>query len=72
MDETRELQIYEISRDDFEKMGQSLGEEEVMQRVITLLHGLDDTRAKVSRLDPDKLVMYTRAIKAAPSRLACR
>jgi hypothetical protein len=43
MDETRELQIYEISRDDFEKMGQSLGEEEVMQRVITLLHGLDDT-----------------------------
>jgi len=49
MDETRELQIYEISRDDFEKIGQSLGEEEVMQRVITLLHGLDDTRAKVIR-----------------------
>jgi hypothetical protein len=28
MDETRECQIYEISRDDFEKMGQSLGAEE--------------------------------------------
>jgi hypothetical protein len=33
-------------------MGQSLGEEEVMQRVITLLYGLNDTRAKVIRLDP--------------------
>ena len=57
--------MYKISRDDFEKRGQSLGEEEVMQRVITLLHGLDDTRAQVIRLDPDTLVMYTRAIKAA-------
>ena len=69
MDETRELQIYEISRDDFEKMGQSLGEEEVMQRVITLLHGLDDTRAKVIRVDQDTLVMYTRAIKAAAQQI---
>jgi biotin carboxylase len=69
MDEKRELQIYEISRDDFEKMGQSLGEEEVMQRVIALLHGLDDTRAKVIRLDPDTLVMYTRAIEAAAQQI---
>jgi hypothetical protein len=69
MDEKRELQIYEISRDDFEKMGQSLGEEEVMQRVIALLHGLDDTRAKVIRLDPDILVMYTRAIEAAAQQI---
>jgi hypothetical protein len=65
MDEKRELQIYEISREDFEKIGQHLGEEEVMQRVITLLHGLDDTRAKVIRLDPDQLVLYTRTIEAA-------
>ena len=65
MDEKRELQIYEISREDFEKIGQHLGEEEVMQRVITLLHGLDDTRAKVIRLDPDQLVLYTRIIEAA-------
>jgi hypothetical protein len=69
MDEARELQIYEISRDDFEKMGQSLGEEEVMQRVITLLHDLDDTRAKVIRLDPDTLATYTRAIKAAAQQV---
>jgi hypothetical protein len=69
MDEKHELQIYEISRDDFEKMGQSLGEEEVMQRVIALLHGLDDTRAKVIRLDPNQLVIYTRAIKAAAQQI---
>ena len=69
MDETRELQVYEISRDDFEKMGQGLGEEEVMQRVIALLHGLDDTRAKVIRLDPDKVAVYTRAIKAAGQQI---
>ena len=36
-----------------------------MQRVIALLHGLDDTRAKVIRLDPDPLVRDTRAIQAA-------
>jgi hypothetical protein len=53
-----------MSRDNFEKRGQRLGEEEVMPRVIALLHGLDDTRAQVIRLDPDTLVMYTRAIKA--------
>jgi hypothetical protein len=69
MDEKHELQIYEISRDDFEKMGQSLGEEEVMQRVIALLHGLDETRAKVIRLDPNQLVIYTRAIKAAAQQI---
>jgi hypothetical protein len=69
MHETRELQIYEISRDDFEKIGQSLEEEEVMQRVIALLHGLDDTRAKVIRVDQDALVMYTRAIKAAAQQI---
>jgi hypothetical protein len=69
MDETRELQIYEISRDDFEKMGQSLEEEEVMRRVIGVLHGLDDTRAKVIRLDPDRVAAYTRAIKAAAQQI---
>ena len=69
MDETRELQIYEMSREDFEKLGQRLGEEEVMQRVIALLHGLDETRAKVIRLDPDTLVMYTRAIEAAAQQI---
>jgi hypothetical protein len=69
MDETRELQIYDISREDFEKMGQHRGEEEVMQRVITLLHSLDDTRAKVIRLDPDQLIMYTRTIEAAAQRI---
>jgi hypothetical protein len=46
-------------------MGQSRGEAEVAPRVITLLHGLDDARAKVIRLDPDTLVTYTRALKAA-------
>ena len=69
MDETRELQIYEISREDFEKLGQRLGEAEVMERLIALLHGLDDTRAKVIRLDPDQLVRYTRAIEAAAQQI---
>jgi hypothetical protein len=69
MDETRELQIYEMSREDFEKLGQRLGEEEVMQRLIALLHDLDDTRAKVIRLDPDQLVRYTRAIEAAAQQI---
>jgi hypothetical protein len=49
-------------------MGQSLGEE-VMPRVIALLHGLDDTRAKVIRPDPDTRVMYTRALKAAAQQI---
>jgi hypothetical protein len=49
-------------------MGQSLGEE-VMPRVIARLHGLDDTRAKVIRPDPDTRVMYTRALKAAAQQI---
>jgi hypothetical protein len=69
MDAKRELQIYEISRDDFEKIGQRLEEEEVMQRVIALLHSLDDTRAKVIRLDPDQLVLYTRTIETAAQQI---
>jgi hypothetical protein len=69
MDETRELQIYEISREDFEKLGQRLGEAEVMERLIALLHSLDDTHAKVIRLDPDQLVRYTRAIEAAAQQI---
>jgi hypothetical protein len=69
MHEPRELQIYEISHDDFEKMGQSLGEEEVMQRVVILLHGLDDIRAKMIHLDPDRLAVYTRAFKAAAQQV---
>jgi hypothetical protein len=69
MDETRELQIYEISREDFEKLGQQLGEAEVMERLIALLHSLDDTRAKVIRLDPDQLVRYTRAIETAAQQI---
>jgi hypothetical protein len=54
-----------MSREDVEKIGQSLGEAEVMPRVIALLHGLDDTRAQVIRLDPDILVIYARAITVA-------
>jgi acylphosphatase len=50
-------------------MGQHLGEEEVMQRVITLLHGLDDTRAKVIHLGPDQRVMYTRTIEVAAQQI---
>jgi hypothetical protein len=69
MDAKRELQIYEISRDDFEKIGQQLGEEEVMQRVTALLHDLDDTRAKVIRLDPDHLALYTRTIETAAQQI---
>jgi hypothetical protein len=60
MDETRELQIYEMSREDFEKLGQLL---------IALLHSLDDTRAKVIRLDPDQLVRYTRALETAAQQI---
>jgi hypothetical protein len=36
-----------------------------MPWVIALLHGLDDTRAQMIRLDPDTLVTYTRAITVA-------
>jgi hypothetical protein len=59
----------EMSRDDVEQRGQRLGEAAVMPRVITLLQGLDDTRAQVIRLDPDILVMYTRAIKVAAQQI---
>ena len=69
MDETRELQIYEISRDDFEKIGRSTGEEEFIQTVMELLQGLDATRAKVIHLDPDKVAMYTRSIEVAAQRV---
>jgi hypothetical protein len=69
MDEKSELQIYEISREDFEKLGRSTQEEEVIRTVIELLHGLDDTRAKVIRLDPDKVGPYTRSIEAAAQRI---
>jgi hypothetical protein len=69
MDEKSELQIYEISRDDFEKLGRSTGEEEFIQTVIELLQGLDETRAKVIHLDPDKLATYTRSIEAAAQRI---
>ena len=40
-----------------------------MPRVITLLHGLDDPRAKVTRLDPDPRVMSTRALKVAAEQI---
>jgi hypothetical protein len=63
------LQIYEISREDFEKLGRSTQEEAFIQTVIELLHGLDDTRAKVIRLDPDKLATYTRSVEAAAQRI---
>jgi hypothetical protein len=69
MDEKSELQIYEISRDDFEKLGRSTQEEEFIQTVMELLQGLDETRAKVILLDPDKLAMYTRSIKVAAQRV---
>jgi hypothetical protein len=69
MDEKSELQIYEISREDFEKLGRSTGEEEFIRTVIELLHGLDDSRAKVIRLDPDKVATYTRSIEAAAQRI---
>ena len=42
MDEKSALQIYEISRDDFEKLGRSTQEEAFIQTVIELLQGLDD------------------------------
>jgi hypothetical protein len=69
MDETSELQIYEISRDDFEKLGRSTREEEFIQTVMELLQGLDKTRAKVIHLDPNKLAMYTRSVEVAAQRV---
>jgi hypothetical protein len=69
MGEKSTLQIYEISREDFEKLGRSTGEEAFIQTVLELLQGLDDTRAKVIRLDPDKLAPYTQLIEAAAQRI---
>jgi len=69
MAEQRELQIYEISREDFEKLGRSTEEDVFIQTVIELLQGLDETRAKVIRLDPDKLAAYTRSLEAAARRI---
>jgi hypothetical protein len=69
MDQKSELQIYEISREDFEKLGRSTEEEAFIQTVIELLQNLDDTRAKVIHLDPDKLATYTRSIEAAAQRI---
>jgi hypothetical protein len=69
MAEKSELQIYEISREDFEKLGRSTQEEEFIRTVIELLHGLDDTRAKVIHLDPDKVATYTRSIEVAAQRI---
>jgi hypothetical protein len=69
MGERSELQIYEISRDDFEKLGRSTQKEEVIQTVLELLHGLDETRAKVIHLDPDKVAMYTQSIEVAAQQI---
>jgi hypothetical protein len=69
MAEQRELQIYEISREDFEKLGRSTEEDVFIQTVIELLQGLDETRAKVIRLDPGKLAAYTRSLEAAAQRI---
>jgi hypothetical protein len=69
MAEKNELQIYEISREDFEKLGRSTQEEAFIQTVIELLQTLDPTRAKVIHLEPDKLARYTRSIEAAAQRI---
>jgi hypothetical protein len=69
MDETGELQIYEISRADFEKLGRSTQEEEFIQTVMELLQGLDATRAKVILLDPHKVALYTRSVEVAAQRV---
>ena len=69
MDDMGELQIYEISRDDFEKLGRSTREEEFIQTVMELLQALDATRAKVILLDQPKLAMYTRSIEVAAQRV---
>jgi hypothetical protein len=69
MDQKSELQIYEIPREDFEKLGRSTQEEAFIQTVIELLQSLDDTRAKVIHLDSDKVATYTRSIEAAAQRI---
>jgi 3-dehydroquinate dehydratase len=65
MAEMSDLQIYEIPREDFEKLGRSTEEEEFIRIVMELLQGLDETRAKVILLDPNKVTMYTRALEVA-------
>jgi hypothetical protein len=65
MNDICDLQIYEISREDFEKLGRSSGEEEFIRTVMELLQGLDETRAKVILLDPDRVATYTRALEVA-------
>jgi hypothetical protein len=47
------------------RSARACGEEETMPWVIALLHGLDDTRAKIIRLNPETLVTHTRAITVA-------
>jgi hypothetical protein len=69
MDETGELQIYAISRADFEKLGRSTQEEEFIQTVMELLQDLDATRAKVIHLEPNKLAMYTQSVEVAAQRV---
>jgi hypothetical protein len=69
MAEKSDLQIYEISRADFEKLGRSTEEEAFVQTVIELLQTLDATRAKVIHLEPDKLARYAHAVEAAAQRI---
>jgi hypothetical protein len=69
MDEKSALRIYEISREDFEKLGRSTQEEEFIQTVLELLQGLDETRAKLIHLDPDKVAMYARSVEVAAQRI---
>jgi hypothetical protein len=69
MDEMSDLQIYEISRADFEKLGRSTREEDFIRTVMELLQGLDETRAKVILLDPDKVAQYTHSIEVAAQRV---
>jgi hypothetical protein len=59
MGATSDLQIYEMSRADFEKLGRSVQEEAFIQTVMELLQDLDVTRAKVILLAPHHLAMYT-------------
>ena len=69
MDEKSALRIYEISREDFEKLGRSTQEEEFIQTVLELMQGLDETRAKLIHLDSDKVAMYTRSVEVAAQRI---
>jgi hypothetical protein len=69
MDYVSAVQIYEISREDFEKLGRSTAEKEFIQTVIELLQTLDPARAKVLQLEPSKAARYTRSIPAAPQQI---